>query len=53
MSKHLNKIRKSKYETLIDKPLTSFTEDEQFIRKYLEQRGNIHTNFKNKQSMDI
>lgn len=51
--KNLNKIRKSKYETLIDKPQENFKEDEKFIQKYLEQRSQIHTNFKNRQPTDI
>ena len=38
MKKHLSKIRKSKYETLVDKNPDSFKEDETFIQKYLNQR---------------
>lgn len=53
MSKHLAKIRKSKYETLVGKPLENFKEDEEFIKKYLEQREKIHTNFKKRQPTDI
>lgn len=52
-SRNLSKIRKSKYETLVDKPLENFKEDENFIKKYLEQRANIHNNFKARQTTDI
>ena len=51
--KNLSKIRKSKYETLIDKPLDNFKEDEKFIQKYLKQREVIHINFKKRQTTDI
>jgi len=46
-------MRTSKYETLIDKSPEDFKEDEKFIKKYLEQRSTIHTNFRNKQPGDI
>ena len=32
-SRNLSKIRKSKYETLVDKPLENFKEDENFIKR--------------------
>ena len=47
--RNLSKIRTSKYETLLSKPLDSFAEDEQFIKKYLEKRSVIHDNFKKMQ----
>ena len=53
MKKHLSKIRKSKYETLMDKNPDNFKEDETFIKKYLDQREAIHTNFKKRQTTDI
>jgi hypothetical protein len=37
----------------VDKPLEDFREDEEFIKKYLQQRTKIHTNFKNRQPTDI
>lgn len=46
-------MRTSKYETLIDKSEDSFKEDEEFIKRYLQQRLSIHTNFKKKQPTDI
>ena len=49
MKKHLNRIRTSKYETLVDKNPEDFREDEKFIKKYLEQREAIHTNFRSRQ----
>ena len=53
MKKHLSKIRKSKYETLVDKNPENFKEDETFIKKYLDQRQTIHTHFKKRQTTDI
>ena len=53
MKKHLNKIRTSKYETLMEKNPENFKEEEEFIKKYLKQRSAIHTNFKKKQTTDI
>ena len=47
--RNLSKIRTSKYETLLSKPLDSFAEDEHFIKKYLEKRSVIHDNFKKMQ----
>ncbi len=53
MKKNLSKIRTSKYESLVDKPLEDFTEQEEFIKKYLQKRNTIHKNYKNLQTKDI
>ena len=53
VKRNLNKIRHSKYETLLNKPLDTFKEDEDFIKKYLEKRNTIHTNFRKAQPTDI
>lgn len=53
MKRHLSKIRRSKYETLIDKGNNDFREDQTYIQKYLTQRSAIHSNFKKKQTTDI
>ncbi len=49
--RNLSKIRSTKYESLYDKPLNSFAEDEDFIKKYLQKRSTIHTNFKKMQKI--
>jgi hypothetical protein len=53
VKKNLSKIRTSKYESLVDKPLEDFTEQEEFIKKYLQKRNTIHKNYKNLQTKDI
>ena len=53
VKRNLSKIRQSKYETLLTKPLGDFKEDEDFIKRYLEKRTSIHTNFKSTQPTDI
>jgi hypothetical protein len=53
MKKHVKKMRTSKYDTLVDKNQDEFKEDEDFIKKYLQQRLAIHNNFKKKQPTDI
>lgn len=53
MKRNLSKIRSSKYETLLNKPLENFREDEDFVKKYLEKRNTIHENRKKIQTNDI
>lgn len=53
MKKHLKKIRSAKYESLVSKNESDFNVDEEFIKKYLKLRSNIHTNYKKKQATDI
>lgn len=49
--RNLSKIRSTKYESLFDKPLNNFAEDEDFIKKYLQKRSSIHNNFKKMQKI--
>ncbi len=53
MKKNLSKIRKSKYENLIELIQEGRKEDEAYIQKYLKQRSQIHSNFRNKHPTDI
>lgn len=53
VKRNLSKIRQSKYETLLNKDLNTFKEDEEYIKMYLEKRNSIHTNFKKAQTTDI
>lgn len=53
MRKNLSRIRKGKYESLVDKPLEDFQLDEEFIKRYLVKRAEIHRNYKQMQTKDI
>lgn len=49
----MSRIRKGKYESLVDKPLEDFQLDEEFIKRYLVKRAEIHRNYKQMQTKDI
>jgi len=49
--RNLSKIRSTKYESLFNKALNNFGEDEYFIKKYLEKRSSIHSNYKRMQNI--
>ena len=44
--KLINRIRPSKYDTLINKPLETLALDEEFLRRYLEKKTQVRSNRK-------